>query len=165
MAELDKNYNALKTSGSFLVSELRKVLDGRNGFVVKSPESQLYQLEFEKYHTLFRVRVELLSDCEESRLGHVRVYRMNYELEEPDFVPFNLLPLKVEGQRHELAFRQVDSRTELDCSGSSVVDGSNFREAYRFAEFFKRVFDSAFSEAKLPIPLHLVGANGGKDSK
>ena len=161
MAELNGNYDSLKGNGEAIISKIREFLmkDSKNvRYKVVSPLSQPYQLDFMAFDILFRVRVELLSNCEseETSLGHVRFYRRDYEAcdGETTFLAFPILKGKMHGKQHEIMFRYIGSKFQIDISESDAKH-INMSE---FSTFFERRFPDAVADAAIPIPLHLIGA-------
>lgn len=158
--ELGSNYEALLIKGKFYILKIREVLSGIQKYSNLSPQEEEFHLEFTIYHIKFDIRVELITDCEETKTGHLRFYWQDYNQEEFPWVPFHIFPTNDEGKRNELAFRMANRAISLTISGTPhvdagfVVDGSNID---RFGRMIAELLEKAIPDAKIPIPLHLIG--------
>lgn len=157
--ELGSNYEALLIKGKFYILKIREALSAIQKYSNLSPQEEEFHLEFTIYHIKFDIRVELITDCEETKTGHLRFYWQDYNQEEFPWVPFHTFPTNGEGKRNELAFRMANREISLTMSGTKhvdagfVVDNSNID---RFGRIIVELLEKAIPDAKIPIPLHLV---------
>lgn len=157
--ELGSTYDALRDAGERYILFIRERLQKINTFKVLTSGEELYHLEFMAYHIRFAIRVELLTDCEETCTGHLRFYWQDYNTEELLWVPLNVLPNTTTSDRHEMRFESRNATNMLDASGSPHFKEINKFKANNvagFGEFIAQLLKQAIPDAKIPIPLHLV---------
>lgn len=161
--ELNAVYRDLRKAREYHLKNIRRQLSVLNcAFSDFSHEKQLYVLEFVAFHIRFSIRLELLTDCEETKTGHLRFYYKDYDSEYIAWLPFNLLAGRTPGMQHEMILRVEKSATTLDLAGSKHQPDRQIIEglmAQRSGEFIAEILVGAIPDAKIPIPLHLIGAD------
>ena len=108
-------------------------------------EERPFGFDFKFYGIVFRIRVELLTNCEQTKIGHLAVYIVEKTEESEDLIPFNIWPKDATREdKHRMTITYVND--------AQITTGSpNGSTAYR--GFFSSEFPILVAEAALPINL------------
>lgn len=161
MAKLNGSYEYLRLAGKTAIDSFYK-LENQSwnlGAVVRIDSKSKYTAKFSVYEIEFEARVELLTDCEKTKIGHIRLYIVEIEDDKRTLKPFNLFPCVGEngvGCEFIIHPHKEDgsSRAKIEYIGPDGM--TTIKEPVEFGFLLGSNMTTAVAESKLPIPLDLL---------
>lgn len=154
MAKLNGVFEELKGLTRAAIKSLLEIDIRDLGAIELAKSDSNYELRLSVYQIQFEIRAEMLTNCEETKVGHLRIFRVEKRDGERIEHPFGIFSNDVDKMLgHEFS---VCASNDKNLGRIEFVNKNGALESISTIDFGRlivRYMVSAVADARLPIPL------------
>lgn len=140
MAKLNGAFEKLKALGGSAISAIAKCIedDGKHSPIKVEPDGlKKYSISAKIYNIPISIKVELLTDCEDTKIGYIRAYLDGYTNDQNELIPLPFFPERKGFQDFEIyvgrkdyddGFRYWDSNEEDRYERATTIAGKIYQQ-------------------------------------